>query len=170
VGLSPEQQATLKAAILADATLNALPNNPDGAFEIARLLDAPSSPAFIVWRTSVSEHEITGKAGPTGTTWSWPAYIARSIQEQNGWARMLNTSLTMNPSLANVRQGMADIFSGSTNSAPAQRAHLTAVSKRTATKAEKIFASGTGTDATPATMTFEGRLSYDDVQAARNLP
>jgi hypothetical protein len=81
---------------------------------------------------------------------------------------MLNTSLTMNPSLANVRQGMADIFSGSTNSAPAQRAHLTAVSKRTATKAEKLFATGTGTDATPATMTFEGRLSYDDVQAARN--
>jgi hypothetical protein len=167
MALTTAQLTALKADILADPTLSALPNNPDGNFAIAAAYNLAASPAFKVWRTSVPEHEITGQVSPEGTSWSWPAYIARSVSEQNGWARMFNSSLSINASLPNVRQGITDIFSGASNSAPAQRTHLAAMSKRDATRAEKLFATGTGSLAAPATMTFEGTLSYFDIEQAR---
>lgn len=42
--------------------------------------------------------------------------------------------------------------------------------KFNATNAEKLFAAGTGTTATPADLSFEGNLTAEEVQAARNLP
>jgi hypothetical protein len=167
MALTTSQKTTLKAFIAADPTLSAIPNTPDGAFDIADRLAANASPDFWVYKTSLGEHEITGTSSTDGTTWSWPAYIARTEGERSGWIRMFNTSLTINPSLPNVRQGLADIFSGTQNSAPAQRAHLTAMARRKASIVEKLFATGTGSTASPATMGFEGRLSYVDVQEAR---
>jgi hypothetical protein len=35
---------------------------------------------------------------------------------------------------------------------------------------EKLFATGTGTDVAPATMSVEGSISYQEVLAARSLP
>jgi hypothetical protein len=168
MALTSAQKATLKAAITADPVLSALPNNTDGAFEIAAAFNAPATPAFFVWRSLVTEHEFTGTVSAEATSFSWPAYIARSEAERNGWGRMFNGTYSVNPSLPNVRQGIADIFSGSANSAPAQRAHLLAIAKRNATRAEKLFATGTRSTASPATMAFEGSLSYQDVDDARN--
>jgi hypothetical protein len=42
--------------------------------------------------------------------------------------------------------------------------------KRPALLGEKILATGTGSDASPATLGYEGNISYQDVQAARSLP
>ena len=83
---------------------------------------------------------------------------------------MFNTSLSINPSLLNVRQGIADIFSGNANNAPAQRAHLLAMARRKATRFEKLFATGTGTTASPGTANADATCNYQDIFQARNLP
>jgi len=67
-----------------------------------------------------------------------------------------------------VRSGITDIFSGVGGATT--RAQLLAVVKRNATRAEKLFATGTGSDASPATMAVEGRLAYQDIGQARELP
>lgn len=163
--LTPAQLLTLKADIAADPVLSTIPHTPDGAFAVAAAYNLPASPAFIVWRTSVPEADFTDLTSEEATTWSWPAYIARSVGEQAGWARMFAGGV-VNPARPNVRQGFQDIFSGNQNNAPAQRTHLAATCKRSALRVEKLFATGTGTTASPATMTVEGTLSYQAVVLA----
>ena len=164
--LDTAQKATLKAFVEADPVLNLIPKTLDGAFELALRLQDATTPDFWVWKTSLHEHEITGQTSVDGTVWSWTAYIARTVGERDGWVRMFNTSLSINPSLPNVRQGIADIFSGSANSAPAQRTHLNTIARRKANKLEGLFATGTGSTASPGTMVIEGSLGYYEVYEA----
>ncbi len=174
MALTPAQLATLKANIAADPVLAAKPNNSDGNAEIAAAYDLPAAPAFWAWRTTVLENEFTrdpalGTDGATVSNWSWTVYIARTQGERDAWARLfMGGAGGCNPSLANVRQAVTDIFSGAGGAT--QRTHLLNVARRTTTRAEKLFAAGTGTAASPAVMGFEGRLSAADVDAARNLP
>lgn len=168
--LTPAQLATLKADIAADVVLNAMPANSDGAFAIAEIYNALASPEFWVWRTNVGQAEIVSAISVDGTTFSWPQFIARTVQEQAGWREMFADGGWVNPSLPNVRQGFADIFSGAQAGPTAQRAHLLAIARRKATRIEKLFSTGTGSAAVPATMdaNFQGPISWNDVQSARN--
>jgi len=166
MSLTPVQQATIKADILADPVLNALPNNEDGAFAIAAIYNIVAVPDFWVWRTSLPQLEIVSTTTLDGTVWSWPIYIGRSAAERDCWREMFADGGSVNASLANVRQGFADIFSGV--GGLAQRTHLLAVGRRQATRTEKLLATGTGSTTTPATMSFEGNISYQDVLIARN--
>ena len=163
--LTTAQLATFKAALFAETDTELVALRAAGATgAIAEWYNKPSVPDFITWRTNVTEHEIVDNTSAEGTVWSWTAYIGRSVGEQNAWARMFNGTYSVNPSIPQVRSGMADIFSGGTGAA--QRTHLLAIGKRKATRAEKLFAVGTGTTAAPATLTFEGAISdYDAVQA-----
>jgi hypothetical protein len=164
--LTAAQKLVVKADILAN--YNSHPNNTDGAFAIAAIYNQQATPDFIVWRTSVHEHEVTRDTSPEGTNWNWSAYISRSQGERDGYARVFNSELTINPSLPNVRQAFADIFSGGGSGAPEQRAHLLAIAKRKASKIEKLLATGAGITASPATMGFEGPIRYQDIDEARN--
>lgn len=164
--LTANQKTALRNFVQADPILSTIPQTLDGAFELALHLQNAASPDFWVWKTSLHEYEITGTTSPDGTVWSWPAYISRSVAEQNAWVRMFNTSLTVNPSLPNVRQGIADIFSGANNNAPAQRTHLLAMARRKANKLERLFATGTGSTASPGTVTIEGSIGYYEVYDA----
>ena len=56
--LTTEQKATLKAFVEADTTLNQIPQTYDGAYALADALKAEATPAYVVWRTSVSAEEI----------------------------------------------------------------------------------------------------------------
>jgi hypothetical protein len=174
VPLTTAQLQALKADIAADATLAALAKTADNAFAIADAYNRVAAPDYYVWRTNVTEAEYVGTGGVdvanggATTTWSWTAFIARTVGEQTGWERMFAPGW-VNPSQANIRQGVSDIFSGNTTAATAQRNHLTVLSKRKATRAEKLFASGTGAFATPSTLVFEGALTYNDVLAAWQL-
>jgi hypothetical protein len=165
--LTPAQLTALKNDILADPELAAHPNTADGAFAIAEAYSAVAAPDFWVWRSSVSQAEIVGVAtpAPDNTSWSWTTYIARSQGERDGWREMFADTGTINPSRPNVRQGLQDIFSGGTGAG--QRTHLLAAARRKANRVEKLFATGTGSTASPATMGFEGALSYQDVLSAR---
>ena len=161
--MTPAQIAILKAYIQADPVLGPKTSGSGTDFGfIADAMNVAASPNFWVWRTTVSEDEIVGMASADGTNWSWPALIARSQGERDVWGRMLSGG-PINPSRANVRQGVADIFSGSANSAPAQRAHLLAISRRLATLAEKLLATGVGSTASPANMGWEGLLTIADI-------
>ena len=151
------QLQALKAVIDADGTLAAQPNNSDGAFFIAAELNKPATPAFIVWRTDVPTKDIKKAI-------FWTEYIVRSDGERDAFV-LINSNGIVNCADVNVRQGFADIFSGP--GGVNTRAALVAIAKRSATRAEKALATGTGSDASPAAMGFEGNISYQDVQDAR---
>jgi hypothetical protein len=168
MALTTAQKTTVKADIEGDVVLNAFPNNSDGAFAIAALYNATASPDHWVWRTLVSKNEMTSSTSGDGTTFSFPQLIARTVQEQFGWRELFNGTESCNPSLPNVRQGFADVFSGAQAGPTAQRAHLLAMARRKATRIEKLLATGTGSTASPATMGFEGAVSFQDIQDARN--
>lgn len=163
--MSPAQLQALKASIAAqaDPTFLAL-KAADDEQGMANFYNQPST--FVVWRTSITEAEIVRTTLGDGTAWSWTAYIARSVGEQNAWGRLCTAPF--NPSLTNVRQAVADIFSGATNGAPAQRTFLTKIAQRFATLCESLFATGTGTTATPGFLAFEGNISSADIAAAAN--
>lgn len=156
--LTTSQLVTLKADILADPVLNAQPQNADGAFAIAAAYNLVASPVYVVWRTDLPIKDVKKAV-------VWTEYIGRSAGERGAFELMISNGI-LDASDANVRQGITDCFSGP--SGAGTRANLTAVAKRSATRAEKLFATGTGSDAVPATMSFEGRLSYQDVEDARS--
>ena len=158
--LTTAQALLIKEAINADPTLSSAPNNSDGAFTIAIALNTIASPAFVVWKTKVSIREVgdnfvgTELAGLT--TGNQTRLQTVAVYSGEG----------VNPSLIDRRQFFDDIFSGA--GGVATRAKLLALWKRNATRAEKALATGVGSDASPATMGYEGDISYQDVQQARN--
>lgn len=160
------QLAILKAHISASSDLNSQPNNTDGDYEIARLLNLSASPAYIVWRTNVSREEIYNLTSAEATTWSWQFYKNQSVTEQNSWTQMFMGDRA-NFAQPNLRAGVSNIF---TAGSAVNATHAFAVAKRQAKRGEKLFSTGIGTTAAPATMAREGDIGYADVRAARNLP
>ena len=158
MALTSAQQQTLKTFILGDATLNAFPNTADGAFAIAALINQPASPTFFVWRSNVPTADCK-------KAMVWTEFVGRSAGERDAWQFMLSNGI-LNAADANVRQGILDIFSGP--SGAGTRAALIAIASRAASVAEKLFATGTGSQAVPATMTVEGSLTFQDVWDARS--
>ena len=158
--LTNAQLVTLKAAILADPTLSSKVMNSDGDLAIADLLNLPFSPPFTVWKTNVTNEQIVSSADAVEvvglTTAKLTAY--QCLLWSNG----------VNPSKANVRNGFDQVFSAA--GGVITRAALLILWKRLAKYGEKIFATGTGTDAVPALLTFEGNISGIEVGQARNLP
>lgn len=157
--LTAQQLILIRDAILADATLAAIPNNPDGAFAIADALNLPAVPEFIVWRTSVSVDEIMRN----GMDWARVDNLSVGKARIWDWLGRLGTFDASRP---NVRAGIDATWVGTTADL-AVRAQVYTHCKRPATRAERILATGTGSNATPGTMTFEGDITYQDVLQAR---
>jgi hypothetical protein len=160
MALTPQQLTTLKNDIVADPVLNAQPNNSDGAFDIAVAYNLNASPNFTVWKTNVLINDVGKKfngAELAGLTTANQTRLQTIAMYLAGG---------VNPSLIDNRQFFDDIFSGAGGATT--RANLLALWKRLATRAEKLYATGTGSDPSPATMTFEGPISFQDVLNARN--
>jgi len=160
--MTPEQLQTLRTAIDADPALSALPNNNDGNFEIAARLGDAATPEFIVWRTSVSNEEIGDAFNGTEIA----GLASLPMQRLQVLAAMSNG--TQNPSRFDRRDAFDRIFSGA--GGQLTRAALATLWRRAATRGERLFATGTGSDADPATLTHEGAVSINDIERARNLP
>lgn len=166
MALTDAQKLTLKAHIAASPDLNSIPNSTDGAFEIARLLNEPASPDFWVWRTAVAQDEITQNG------FDWVRVDNLSVGKARIWEWLFdNTARTFNPSKANVRAGIMECWKGTAADLAVQAA-VFGHCQRKATRAEKLFATGTGTSVVngtgPATMAVEGTISAQDVESARN--
>jgi hypothetical protein len=73
---------------------------------------------------------------------------------------------TLNASKANIRAGIDAAWVG-TAADLVVRATIYTHCKRLASRIEKLLATGTGSDAAPATMSFEGAISWQDVEQAR---
>jgi hypothetical protein len=152
MALTPAQQATLKTSMQADSAFNGLPQNSDGAFAVAAAYNLTASPQFVVWRTNVPVAEIVNNG------FTWTAVDTLTVGKARIWEWMKESGF-INPSKANVRQGLNDAFAST-------QPNITPTLKRDATRAEALLATGTGTTGSPGTMTFEGSLSYSDVQIA----
>jgi len=161
--MTPEQLAELRAYIDSVPAWAALPTNSDTAYFIADELNKTADPAFVVWRTSVTQDEIM----QNGFDWTRVDNLA------NGSARVWewmfdNASTSINPSKLNVRAGIEAVWKG-TAADLAVRAAVYVHCKRDATVLEKVFATGVGTTASPATMVVESPIAYQTVETARAL-
>lgn len=160
--LTTEQLQTLKADILADPVLAAIPNTLSGASEIAELYNAVAAPDFYVWRTSVNPDEIMRN----GMDWTRVDNLSVGKARIWDWLTRLGT---FDPSKANIRAGIDATWVG-TSADLAVRAMVYTHCRRLATRCEKLFSSGTGSEAEPATTAMEGGIGQMDVYSARNLP
>ena len=154
--LTSAQLNTLKSDILSNPLFSGW-NLATSAQEIAAEYNKVYSPDFIVWKTSVTPVEwreaIIGGGGATQLD-----ALTASKRDALLWA----VDDVLNPSNSNIRSALDD-FCGTQNTL---KAAIQAVQKRKATRAEKLFSSGTGTLASPATMSFEGQLTYQQVESA----
>lgn len=157
MALNAQQRGTVLAAIKAVPEAEAL----RAGGNVPQLRDwLNSASTFVVWRKNVTRAEVYHSTSADGTTWSWTTYKNQSVAEQNAWTQMFMGDVG-DFSLANLRAGVAAIFTGSAQ-ANAQRDHAYAVAKRAATQAEKVLASGAGTTAVPGVGTFYGSVGEDD--------
>jgi len=160
--LTAEQKAIVKADILADPSLSAQPNNSDGAFAIAAVYNTVASPQWVIWRSQVLQDEIMQNG------FDWTRVDNLGVGSARVWEWMFsNSERSFNPSRPNVRAGIEAVWKG-TSADLAVRAAVYVHCKRDATRIEKLLSTGTGSTATPATMGFEGPVSYQDVLDARN--
>jgi len=158
MSLTTTQLQALKAAILADGTLNAYPNTADGAYDMcAQQLNVQAIPAFVVWQDKLTP-ELFDSGLISGAT-----QIDALTQGKRDELFMIGAR-TRDCNNTAVRAAIDD----ATGSQNTLKAALVAVTKRNATLGEKIFATGTGTTASPATLGIAGTISYLDVLNARN--
>jgi hypothetical protein len=156
------QKDALKAAVLAEPTIADCVTGGNDVC-VADWLNTAS--AFVVWRTRVTQEEYQTAVSTAGLTFDWSGtggYIARSQGERDAWRTMFSSG-GVNPSNGNVILAFNDIFSGTGAGAINNRNHLLALSKRVAIQAEKALATGTGTTTTPGLLTWEGRVSINDI-------
>ena len=154
--LTPAQRATLAAAIAADGTLSILPPGNSSSVTIANAFNAVSSPDYIVWKTSVDPNEIMRN----GLDWTRVDNLTVGKARIWDWLTKLGN---FDCSRENIRAGIDASWVGTAQDL-AVRATVYTHCKRSATRLEKLFAAGTGTTASPATMVVEGTTNPDEIQ------
>lgn len=160
MSLTAQQKATLKADVLADPAMASLPNTSAGNAQIAAMYAALADPTFTVWKSLVSIDEIMNNG------FDWTRVDNATVGKARIWEWMTRQGY-INPSKANVRAGINEAWAGTGAEQVAHRAGIFAHLHRPANRLEKLFATGTGTVASPAVMGYEGTISSDDIETAR---
>jgi len=148
--LTNAQLLTLKAAVLAET---------DSTFVGYRTAnDKPSMAAWfngasttVVWKTAVTKKSILG-----GAAFDWTRVDNLSVGKARIWDQMFSVG-DIDASRSNIRAGIDATWVG-TQADLDVRAGVYVQCKRFANRLEKLYATGTGTDAAPATMVFEGTI------------
>lgn len=104
--LTAVQLLTIRAAIIADPAASLMRTAGD-AYGVWQWANAPS--ATMAWRTQVNGTEIYDTHRPVD-------YIARSVAERSAFDLMAEPIRRHDFTVAAKRNGVADIFSGNTNS------------------------------------------------------
>ena len=183
MALNSTQIAALKAAGLADANVTALISA--GSFgAIVAYYNSAATPDYFVWnpRTSVQsiyDAMIWGNltpvdAVPTGDQLSVNIWASRALACQGKQINiqiMLQGKDTIDATKSSTRAGIQDALTNLPSGASGALlgggwATVKTAMQRLATRTEKIFATGSGTSASPSVMVFEGNISdYDVTQA-----
>jgi len=157
--LTPAQNALIRADVAANADLNIYPMVGDGAFAIALLYNAPAAPSFIVWKNEVVIDEIMRNG------MDWTRVDNLSVGKARIWDYMTRLGV-IDAGKVNIRSGIDAAWVGTAQDL-AVRAAVYVHCKKPATRLQKLLSTGTGTDAIPATMSFTGIVSYQQIEAAR---
>lgn len=150
------QLLILKAAIAAetDPTFVAARNANDKV-TMAAFYNATPLVQFTVWKSSVALPLVGKSFNGTElaglTTGNQQRLQTIGVYFEQG----------VDPSRADVRQMFDDIFSGA--GGVTTRANLLVLWKRAATRLEKLYATGTGTDLSPATLVLEGLVTSSQI-------
>jgi hypothetical protein len=155
--LTNAQLLTLKAAILGetDPTFVALRNASD-EFSMAAWFNENTSPAFIVWKTSVPLNQVVAEVDGVELVGLTSIKLAAY--------QCLLLAGSVNPSKVRTRDGFDNVFSAA--GGQITRPLLLALWKRTARRYEKLYATGTGSDGSPATLVIEGTIDSSHIQEA----
>ena len=160
--ITEAQMATVKAYILATPALAALTSGPGTDYNtIALTLSADANPAFRVWKTSLTRNDAMGDGFD----------FTQVDNLTTGQARIwewLFIDGPMNPSVTSRRTAVSEAWKG-TAAKVAVATYVLGQCKRNASQVEKLLATGTGSDAAPATMTHEGGISLSEVASMFNV-
>lgn len=184
--MTPQQLQAIKTYIDSVPELAAQPSNSDGAFAIAEVLNALAAPAFVVWnpaapldrvQEAVMWANLTPADAPDATTVWTNRSLACQGKQFNLQMILTRPSATLRGDLSRVRNGLQDALTNVPSGAggsPVDAGWIGASGARVALQrnakvAEKLLATGAGTTATPATMTFEGGVTFQDVEQARAI-
>lgn len=167
------------------SAINTLGNDPDANTAIAGWYSLTAAPDFVVWRDLPMESVLNlitfasmtpSAAIPTTPDLDVQVWIARSLACQGKQFNLQNLTIgrtTAPMKRSNYRAALQDcltnIPAGANGAAIA--ANWTGVrdaAKQLASNIEKLFAVGTGSTASPADLVFEGVLTRQDVQQARD--
>ena len=160
--LTEAQRATLNTDILADPALAALPQGNPSALTIANAYNAIVVD-YIAWRSNVTADE-------TGNAWVGTDIDGMASLNMQRLQLLLASSTVgvYDMRRSDRRGGFENPFG--TNSNNASRVAMRAVWKRPASRLEKLFASGTGSDASPAVTTLEGTVDYHEINLVMGWP
>ena len=152
--LTPAQLTTLKAAILAETDPAFVALRQAGATGAMADFYNTNHPTFVVWKSSVTIRE-------TGQAFNGAEWAGMTTANHTRLQTVAQYLTSYSPAVQGTRDMFNDIWSGAggTNT----RAALLVLWKRFATRGERIFATGTGSDATPWLLVFEGRITDSDV-------
>ncbi len=145
--LTPSQVATFRNDLTTNPEVSAwvAARNDDA---IADYYNAASSPAFLVWRKQINTSEI-------GPVLNWVAVSNLTTANRD----RATTFVVLNPNTFDATADIASYwdttFGGALGGEGANtRAALSALWKRSVSRLERLFVTGTGTDATPGTTPF----------------
>jgi hypothetical protein len=156
--LTTAQLQTLKAAINADAALVAFV--AEGNLQaVADAMNAPASPSFTVWRSAVT-------SGETGDAWLGTDIAGMSSLNMQRLQLMLASSPSglYDMRRSDRRAGFEDPFGTNVNNG--SRVAMRTAWKRLATRGERLYATGTGSDSSPGLTTVEGEITVVNVRDA----
>lgn len=159
--MTNEQLIKLRDYIATVPAWAAQPNNSDTAYAIAAELNQPASPAWTVWRRDVSRDDVSGDG------FDWTQVDNLTVGQARIWDWLFDGG-SMNAGDSGKRAGIVECWKG-TAAKVAVQVFVLGKCKRSAKLGEKVLSTGTGSEAAPAVLGYEGDISYPDVQAARNL-
>lgn len=159
MALTPSQITVFAAHINANTDPNIVAWRQAGETgQIANWYNQPTSPAVIAWKTKVTIPQV----GETFVATGLAALTSANNERLRTFAAWNPSGVT--PSRADHRTFFDEVFSVAAGAST--RAALLALWKRTITRGEQVFMTGTGTDVSPGTVTFEGMITNEDVVAA----
>lgn len=180
--MNQTQLDAFKVAILAEASLAAaVAAGQDGT--VADFFNQVAAPQFNVWRSSTPANDIADAINwqnltPSDSADGTATFTNRALVCQ---AKQINIQVllqgreTVNSARSNIRAGFQDALTNLPSgvggaSATGGWGAVKAAMTRSATRAEKLFANGTGTQANPADLGWEGTVSAQDVALALRGP